>query len=410
MFRHSSKNKPSSTRQPGRASQPAGAPDATTGMAPPSRIGGGLAAMGADLNRGPSVTALRQLTATLAGRAPTPGQDVVQRQVIFTGGSPDESTWRPLNIESMSDVRHFLTEVQGDIHSLGFKLQNGGIARVHEWLTGDQPIKFADKAALIQKLFELDFCFRPQKHASSGPKTLGPRPTFQGGANAMAYGKDHGDTARRHVISSSTLGLAIEKSQANLQVVNGFLERWGGQAVQEQTPAALHVAKRQAWTIAHNHVGNLWVGPSPINTAIGFIRGPFLAAVKILQHQEGPFPVQELVDYYAQPQGPMNKAAQKEWQDLAEILTPALEGLADSDGKIESPEEAIDLILDFARNADLDMPQEKQNPGYHSTVTGLYSMILGAVQTGEDIFQPDAALDLFMRTRNGEEDTAMEVE
>ena len=236
-----------------------------------------------------------------------------------------------------------------------------------------------------------------------GPKSLGERPGFSGPANQLDYGKDHGDTARRHVISSSTLGAAIEASVSKIEDVNGFLARHGGSPVKGNDKAAMLQAKKQAWVIVHNHIGNLWVGPSANNTAIGFIRSSLNATIKLLRSSKEDVLIGQVTSMLS-PRGPMGPDAQKEWFLFASLVNQSLSKLVDKEGKVDRSA-GIQFLMEASRNADLDIPHKPPDDKYPQRLTQIYAQLIGAIQTGNDIFAPKAALDHFMQLSSGTEFT-----
>jgi hypothetical protein len=117
----------------------------------------------------------------------------------------------------------------------------------------------------------------PPSKVRIGPRGLGKRPGWRTDTRRAIKSarKDTKGLAARHVISSSTLGLAIESLPDDLGVLNAWL-RDHGHPGNAPTPLG---AKQAIWNLVHNHAGNLWMGESEPNTAIGFIRDR-LAALK----------------------------------------------------------------------------------------------------------------------------------
>lgn len=300
-----------------------------------------------------------------------------------------------------SAYNSFLTELLNTFHRLGFTLSKEGLATVRDWCADEElaPRAFNDLDDVAAALMSLGLSYTKSKGFShSGPSHLGDRPDFSGEANQLEYGRAHGNTARRHVISSSTLGSAIESSVAEFEDIDAFLVRHGGEAVPvkmgEEKAAAL-IARRQAWELVHNHLGNLWVGPSPINTAIGFIRGPINLLIHRLNSSADEVKLGEASQAVVKFTGPMDKNAQAEWRIFARVVVSRLTQFADSRGVLDRERALYDLIQ-FSRNADLDPPHEAPGPQYQERLRQVYAQIVGAIGTGHNIFTKGGTLDDFM--------------
>lgn len=301
-------------------------------------------------------------------------------------------------VPARSNVRDLLTAVQTAFSRRGLALSVGGMRVLREWCAskGLAPYAFDSPDQVAAALVEAGYFFsKGRSGETTGPSTLGKRPGFSGDANRLEYGAEHGDTARRHVISSSTLGAAIESSEGTLQEINDFLRRHSRDVVEGTGKMAVLAARRQAWELVHNHVGNLWIGPSPINTAIGFIRSTINKALREVANSEDGVKVGTVIQMITPPQGPMDQAARTEWLNFALVLNARLVQLSDSRGTLHR-EHAIRFLLDASRNADLDVPQ--QNPGaeYQFRLRAIYAQILGTMITGDNIFRAGGTLDQFM--------------
>jgi hypothetical protein len=304
-----------------------------------------------------------------------------------------------------SNYAHLLTALDHAFTQLGFTLSKEGAATVAEWCRdpGLMPRAFHDTADVVAALMSLGLSYsRRQVAGSTGPSTLGDRPNFTGDANKLQYGQKHGGTARRHVISSSTLGAAVEASQTTLAEINAFLQRHKQPAIVakagEEAAALLH-ARRSVWELVHNHVGNLWVGPSPINTAIGFIRATLNRLIHRLASSEQPLKIGEAAQLVIKPSGPMDRHAQAQWQNFAAILNSVLPSYADAKTGALDPMSTQELLLHFTRNADLDAPQHLSGEAsavYMPRLRAIYAETLGAIMTSNSIFTEGGTLDKFM--------------
>lgn len=311
--------------------------------------------------------------------------------------------------------RGLLTEIEAKIKEDGFVMTNGALDFVHVLIddTENQYI-FQNKESLIEALFRSELLYRPLRGPQLGPRTLGERPSFKGDANKIEIGEGQ---ARRHVISSSSLGWAIEKSlagsdeldkQKKLQAVNGFLQRHGEQPYDTgNLEKDLAAASRQVWEKTHNHVGNLWLGETRFNSVRGFIRSTLRGEQKRLREisQNDPkakVDIKSIYDNVVKPQGPgMQQAiATKLWEAVAKDLQDVLINQAGKEGQI-MPELAINTLRDFERNADLDLPESDEqklveNQGYLTSIIEVYHDLMLAGPT-HDIFRVDGGLDRFLK-------------
>jgi hypothetical protein len=320
---------------------------------------------------------------------PASFQSVVQR-VLRVGGKDFQVYDRGRN--NKAEVREISSAVEMGLQHLGLQLSKKGHSQISQWCEEAGPIIFNDLAALLKWLVDNKLTYQKINVNMPGPKTLGKRPTFSGRANELKYGKKHGDTARRHIISSSTLGEAIEASEAPIESVRTFLQRHG-KAIGGKTP--LTAALRAAWELAHNHVGNLWVGPSPINTAIGFVRGPLNEAVRVLRASTAPVEAASIVSIVTKPSGPMSQDALQAHKDFVELVKVVLLEEADTDGFVE-PVSTVEFLIDASRNADLDKP-DTTSEEYYRDLRVIYLALKSVKSSHVNIFEESGVLDAFMK-------------
>lgn len=210
-----------------------------------------------------------------------------------------------------------------------YKYKDTGTKAMWELVNGDlgkdEVIRYDNWEAITSALWDKGVLTRPIRGSGMGPKNMGTRPLFTTSVQndlPVGFGQH-----RRHIISSSTLGTAIEKGYEDLKAAGGdtlgVLNTWitsHGDAAQATQYAAL----RTIWTITHNNLGNLWVGDGPWNSSIGFIRGSFKV---LLSHPAlqgfGTVPVKDLVDEILKIKPPMSALAQS-WNEIITILVEAI--------------------------------------------------------------------------------------
>lgn len=205
------------------------------------------------------------------------------------------------------------------------------------------------------------------------------------------------------------MGKAIESSPADLATVNAFLERHEIAPVPQAGAVAsemeLVTAKRKAWELTHNFVGNLFMGPSAINSAIGFIRTPIAKIIETLESlDEETVEAEKAIEVVTTPQGPLNPEGRREWETFAEIMYSDIKSWADESGGMLPKQDLIHLLSDYQINADLDLPNKisglpektmEQNLSEHyAAVTSVYLDLLEA--SSSHIFAVGGALDRFM--------------
>lgn len=166
--------------------------------------------------------------------------------------------------------------------------------RIDTWLADEDDSEertFKDWEELTSKLWDDNLLTRVMSGPSMGPKNLGNRPSFTSDVIKqfpVGFGQH-----RRHIISSSTLGKAIEKGYEYLKseytdnknqvliTLNEWLTR-----NHETVKTTEYSALRAIWTHVHNHSGNIWVGDGKWNSAIGLIRGSLTSLLSRLNGYE----------------------------------------------------------------------------------------------------------------------------
>ncbi len=244
--------------------------------------------------------------------------DVIQRQIKVEGTT--------YSIERHSG-REFRRNLMLALQK--FKYKDTGTKAMWELVDKDlgksEVIEYDDWEAFTSALWDKGVLTRTIRGSIMGPKNMGARPAFTTSVQSdlpVGLGEH-----RRHIISSSTLGKAIEKGYEDLKAVGGdtlgALNTWitaQGHTAQTTEYAAL----RTIWTITHNNLGNLWVGDGAWNSSIGFIRGSFqqLLSDPALQGF-GTVPVKDLVNEILKIKPPMPALAQS-WNEIIQTLVEAI--------------------------------------------------------------------------------------
>ncbi|MCP2164033.1 hypothetical protein [Goodfellowiella coeruleoviolacea] len=214
-----------------------------------------------------------------------------------------------------------------------------------------------------------------------GPTTLGDRPGFT--KDTLDEITIDSGEHRRHTISSSSLGKAIEQAgkESDLATLNDWLKRHGQPEVMDTGRPELDKrdAMRSIWEYAHNHTGNLWAGDGQQNTSLGFIRGPLLSSIESVNkmadrpfgEHDQPLPLDKVLDTLPKQKfenyNQSNQQSVQTWNGVKDTL---VERLTDAstvgpDGRrVIDPAEAVSLIRDSINHADVDFPQN-QNPQNH---------------------------------------------
>lgn len=363
----------------------------------------------------------RRIAQLLGGRATEPR---LQRALKVGDG-------KTLTRDShQTDRRELMNEVDKVLKEKHFVATNAAYRLLVELINdeGPRPFLFSTYDEVVDVLFKREMLYKPTRGGSLGPTTLGDRPRFYGDAAKLPAGKGE---ARRHVISSSALGRAIESAIAPYakadigkqelerayRNVCAFLSRFGGQVPKgECSTGNLHAAARCAWELVHNHSGNLWLGSGTENSVLGFIRGAFHAERMRLTLTEDKQPdacvsVQAVFDNVKAPAGPgmQRKDAGTVWEEIIKEFKLVLDFHADKHlGKHPMERGKVDVAVarqlteEFELNADLDLPQMNQKQlaehgMYLTTVIELHSALVR--KPSLEIFDPGGALSRFMELR-----------
>jgi hypothetical protein len=285
-------------------------------------------------------------------------------------------------------------------------------AQVNEWLEAQEvtPEVFANIEALVARLFQAGLLQRRVQGVPVGPRTLGQRPAFSAQTQEAVPIQD--GEHRRHVISSSSLGAAIEDNPADLAAVNGWLQRHDLAIVQPTNNGEMDLrnAKRRVWERVNDHPGNLWAGAGPVNTAIGFMRGPLMQMINdiraiLAQAANDDLPFPEVVAHVPAEVG---GAIGAHWNLVRTSLIAGLRGMstiqngqngmdvdvADNDHQRRiNGTAAIELVLDYVRNCDLDTPPH-MNGDYFGQLRAIYAQV---ISHQAEIFANGGALDQFLQ-------------
>lgn len=263
---------------------------------------------------------------------------------------------------------------------------------VEGWLRGDPPPPrpFESWRHFVNELNDRRLLEARHRRAHLGPMNLGPRPRLQAAVRAAVRPQQEEDA--RHVLSSSSLGAAIEKAPATLALLNGWLAGHGGSAVDSNNPLADREARQKIWDIAANHTGNLFPGPAGSNEAAGLIRGPLKYAADRLNGRENDaVPLSDIV-LPTQPRFPWPEFA-VHWSLIVEDLDAELKQLATPHGNTIPGGKAKELIEEYISNADVDLPFQQLRPGYYEK---LVPLIAAVKQPDATFFAANGALHYFM--------------
>lgn len=319
-----------------------------------------------------------------AGRQESPGLErlrrvddplLIRRQFTLSNYPLPGETSTFTESSPSRDRRSLLTAVETECKRRGFDITNEALRQIHTLIDQQADPGFSDVGDIVKALHDGELLSKKASWNSSGPTMLGKRPAWQGSALKI---KPQANKDRRHVLSSSSLGIAVEKvvraalntsdAPEYIEDIRGFLLDHG---VVLDAKATLQDAGRQAWVLLANHVGNLWMGPSDPNRVRGFIRAP------LLDHAESLRSLNDEVISLAAALGPVAEAAgpgmqrhapKGRWGQIVAELTAYLAaesrkvGVATrSQSGTVSRQHAIVALEHFAKTADLDLPHTEQH-------------------------------------------------
>ncbi|QMW06358.1 eCIS core domain-containing protein [Spirosoma foliorum] len=209
------------------------------------------------------------------------------------------------------------------------------------------------------------------------PKNLGIRPAFIPVINEIRTStrnefQEEAETnekivlAARHVIPSHLLGHAAEKLEADLESMQDWIKKTLNKLEKkdpiligklgEEKTSNKQECKRLIWKILHNHLGNLWVGDSLDNTAIGFLSGTIEKNIKTLCKSDNP--LRDIDTVFTGTEGKSGLAEQME--SIKNIIKVAFEAsikehqeLSEVYKKLEYNEDELKEILENELQADL---------------------------------------------------------
>jgi hypothetical protein len=254
-----------------------------------------------------------------------------------------------------------------ELKSRGFK--ELGTKKMWDWVdvelkkNGTPPFK--DWQNLVDTLVDSKLLDRPLPSSgiARGPRGLGERPKWSPETAALIRNaRVGGGLAARHVIASSTLGLAIERASASLDELNGWLAK-------HQRPPQRYghpqTARRAIWDVVHNHAGNLWMGSTGPNTAIGFV-GPRLVSIRehLPVNTQGEVDIvqtRKLVEQAMVAPGGQDNERNQTWNLLLGDLAAELGAFEDTGTRHVPLNDVVDLIDMYCRNADIDPPSLTNN-------------------------------------------------
>ncbi len=291
---------------------------------------------------------------------------------------------------TMDDAREFRRTLMLKLKDAGYKetITKKMAGPLDEALSGPANLPpFGNWDDLISSLVEEGLLDKELSSSGrrQGPRRLGERPRW-GTETAKLIKQARGTRkglAARHVLASSTLGLAVERAQANLDQLNAWLVARGQPREESDSKA-----RRAIWTAVHNFAGNIWMGETQANTAIGFIRG-VLAQIK--QHLPAPASSAaavsmstststigpDLIDIEGTRKlieksmvtGGQDNIRNRTWNLLLTDLSLELAEL----GPTAPRTEVVDLIDMYYRNADIDPPALTDGEYWH--VVNVYEML-----------------------------------
>jgi hypothetical protein len=261
--------------RPKRPAEPRAAP-ARSPRHTPERAPTGIAALQTQVGN--------QGLGRMVGRTAAGGPRVLQREITIAGKA-----------HTAADAYEFSTELRRALGARGYSVP-ARLLKIVQTALGrkDIDLKTEDDRIAAQKLASEAFsswdsfvdCLAeneyvqarlPSKQPRKRARKLGKRPDWTSEIAKRRPPPEKGVSfAARHVIPSHFLGYAVEQWSANAEQI----QAWVAQAKKirpalvDAIPPPTHPSKlalkRYVWQILHNHLGNLWWGPSPDNTTIGF--------------------------------------------------------------------------------------------------------------------------------------------
>jgi hypothetical protein len=318
-------------------------------------------------------------------RQATAEQPLLQRAVAVEGVVYTETPG--LGAGSAYDFRRLLAQA---LHKHEFKdvLTRAGNTFLVGWLRRGRT-SFRTWTDVVEALHLAGALEKRYVESPMGPRALGARPTFASGVKHVVQPEE--DENMRHVVSSSTLGKAIEKADAPLHVLNAWLQRHGVDPPAGSGALAVRAAKMRIWATVHNWTGNLFPGAGGSNQASGLLRGPLQAVIdtKIRGRENDEIPIAELK---------LPMAPRFSWRDFAEHWRMVMADLSDdlhaagSNGRVRG-DVAKALIEEYISNVDLDLPFHRLERGYYDELVRTYREIVAAPA---DLFGSRGPLDRFM--------------
>ncbi len=266
------------------------------------------------------------------------GEDILPGNSVRNSGPPApalqaHTIQRTITIEDIDypgneSIREFRRKVMLKLKEYNFKeLGSKKMWRqLDVWLeNGDN--NFNDWEALFSQLWDKGLLMRNERAGSMGPKNLGKRPAFDKATTDEVEIED--GQHRRHIISSSTLGLGIEKGYELLKEAEGdhdnrleILNGWLGRNGMDGAFTSEHRALQAIWHVAHNCIGNLWPGDGNYNSTIGFIRPYFKNLLKALDGWDD-VGMDALMVELDKIKANMKKL-EKEWNEIVGLLKDAV--------------------------------------------------------------------------------------
>jgi hypothetical protein len=267
------------------------------------------------------------------------------------------------DIYTIDDAREFRRSLMLKLKALGFA-ETGtkpAWAAVDEALGGGTDWQFATWEQMIGAMVERGLLDKPLRGGGppTGPRRLGERPRWSSEtAEAVARARTGPGLAARHVLASSTLGLAIERSNAPLSELNAWLKEH-----RQDEHATDFAARRAIWSTVHNFAGNLWMGPTEANTAIGFVRPALLAVRTKIVDTVGGVDVKAVRSAVQSRYvtGGQDNERNRTWNLLLGDLDAELAALGD----VAPRADVEDLVDMYYRNADIDPPALKDDEYKH---------------------------------------------